>query len=78
MDFLKPLLCCVRVRIESKLKLCVRELEFPVVDVADVTAGLEVLDRDPELLRQLAERLDRRRTCSRFDPRDVCIRDAGR
>src|SRR2546422_7141735 len=63
-DFLELLLGRGRVRLEAKLKLCVRELELAVVDLADVTAGLEILDRDPQLLRQLAERFDRRRACA--------------
>ncbi len=73
-NFLELLLCSGRVRLEAELELCVRELELPGVDLADLTAGLEVLDGDGQFLRELAERLDRWRTCARFDARDVRIR----
>jgi len=46
-----------------------------LLDFADVPAGLEILDGDAKLLRQLAQRLDRRSARTGFDARDVGVRD---
>ena len=73
------LLFCGRdVAVEPELELCIREPQFAIVDVANVAARLEVLDRHAELLRELSQRLDRRRARARLDPRDVRVRHPGR
>src|SRR5205807_10451137 len=46
--------------------------------VPEVGSRFQILDGDPELRSQLAERLDRRSPCAGLDPRDVRVRDAWR
>src|SRR6185436_193571 len=72
-DFLEQLLGRARVRFEPKLELCIRKLQLTVVDLADVPARLQILDRDGELLGELPQRLDRRGACTRLDPGDVGV-----
>ena len=52
---------------QAKFELGVGEAKLTIVDVADVATGLQVLDRDSQLLSQFAERLDRRRACAGLD-----------
>ena len=77
-DLLELLLEVGAAAAQAQLELGVGEAELAVVDLTDVTARLEVLDRDLELLRQLAQCLDRGAARTRFDPRDVGVRDPGR
>ena len=60
---------------EPELELRVRKTEFPVVDVPDVTAGLQILDGHAELLRQLSQGLDGGCARARLDARDVGVRN---
>ena len=77
-DPLELLLRAREVVRQAKLELRIGEAKLSVVDLADVAARLEILDRDAELLRELAESLDGRRARSGLDPRDVRIRDPRR
>jgi hypothetical protein len=72
-DFLEQLLGRARVGFEPKLELCIRKLQLTVVDFAEVPSRFQLLDRDPELLGELPQRLDRRRACTRLDPGDVGV-----
>jgi hypothetical protein len=61
---------------KAELELGVRDSELTLVDVAQIAAGLEVLNSDPELARQHPKRLHRRRARASFDPGDVRVRDS--
>ena len=63
---------------EPELELGVRNLELAFLDVADLGARLEVIGRDPELLRKHPQRLDGRAPRASLDSGDVRIADAGR
>src|SRR5206468_464442 len=77
-DVVERSLCALDVLPETQLELRVGEPQFPLVDVPEVGSRFQILDGDPELRRQLAERLDRRSPCAGLDPRDVRVRDAWR
>ena len=69
----KHALCFVCGLAETELELRVGESELTVVDVSQIGPCLEILDRNSELSRQLAKRLDRWSACVGFDSRDVRI-----
>jgi hypothetical protein len=71
------LLGLARVAVETEGELCVGEPKLAIVDFSDLLARLEVLDRDAELLRELAKRLDRGRARAGLDARDIGVGDAG-
>jgi hypothetical protein len=69
-------LCILRVLAQAKLELGVAEPQLAFLGRAELGAGLEVVDRDLELLGEHAEGLDRGRARASLDARDVGVRDA--
>src|SRR4029079_18961790 len=60
---------------QPKLKLATRDPQLALVDLADLGTGLEVVGRDPKLLGEHPQRLDRGPPCAGLDSRDVRVRD---
>ena len=62
---------------EPEPKLRVGKSQLTLVRFRQVAPGFEVVDRHAEFLGEQPQRLDGRRACPRFDPRNVGVRHAG-
>ena len=67
----------VGVAVDPEAQLLLGEAQLAQLGAVELGAGLEVLGRDAELLREPAQRLHRRRPRARLDPRDVGVGDPG-
>ena len=72
----EALLRSAKVVAEPKLELRVGEPELALLGLGHTRAGLQVLERNPELAGENPERLQRRIALARLDARDVGVRNA--